>query len=554
MENDSITNITNDEESKIDIDDNLDKNLNMENNTSEKEIINENETNKESEPNKENDIKIINENEQNKEIELNRENEIEIINENDKETLKESDENRESELNKENEQKEIDKIQNESEIINENESETIKESEIIKENETIKESELVKEIKTEINNQDKKETMNENGEEKFISCFKEEWIESLKINYPKEMPGFFNSYLVYEIEYKLNDEIYKIKRRYNDFLLFRGALKKYLPCKFIPNVHKKQVFNNKDPFFICERVNSLETFLVYLLERREFFNCVPFWMFFDKDKKETEVGDDLNLISLPKISQIIKNYLNIYPETEELENVEMSCLKKVKKFKNKIGVNIEFYNQLSAMSNKVISQYEEIQKQEMINFYNLVIIPLNDQNENFANLQTLVEKISKINLEELIRNFQKEVENISLKFDAFKDIYNDFETCEKLFLEKKNKIIILNQKFADLRDKVHQLQNIENPTPSNIKEKDILETEIKNIEQDMKFKQISLNKVEKLLSIFTFILNEEEIPYIVNLKKNSFAKNLNVLAHQKLASLKEELDFWETFEKSTFLE
>ena len=378
-------------------------------------------------------------------------------------------------------------------------------------------------------------------EERFLSNFKDTWIELVKISYPKEKPGFFNSYMVYEIEFTINGETFKISRRFSDFVNLRQSLIKFVPCVFIKNVHKKKIFNNKNANFILERVNSLEVFINFILEKKEFFNTEPFWTFFDLEKKESEVSDDLKLILRPRISSILKNYLNIFPDYNEDDDIDKKKIRKIKKYKKKVEINVEFYQQLSDMAHKIVLQNGDIQKHDLENFYNSIIVPFGKDIENFKKLKEQCDKIHKINLQEFIINFQKEIERISLDFSAFLEIFDDYETCERLYKDKKNKIILLKQNLSDLQE----------PQDGDITDQVENQLEITKLEYDIKKSQVTLNKVEKLFEIFCKILYEFEIPFIKKRKKINYAKNLNILAHQKYNLFNEQLAFWEDLEKLT---
>lgn len=378
-------------------------------------------------------------------------------------------------------------------------------------------------------------------EERLLSNFKDNWIELIKLSYPKEKPGFFKSYMVYEIEFKIKDESFKIYRRFSDFENLRNTLKKFVPCVYIKNVHKKKIFNNKNANFILERVNSLETFLNFLLSKKELFNTEPFWIFFNPEKKESDVSDDLKIISRPRISSILENYINIYPEYEEDCEIKKNSLRKIKKFKQKVEINIEFYQQLSDMACKIVLQNGENEKNQLESFYNSIIIPFGKNIETFKKLKDQCDKIHKINLQEFIINFQKEIEKISLEFSAFLDLFDDFETCQKLFNDKKNKIILLKKNLSDIKE----------PENGDISDRVEKEIEIKKMEYEINKNQMTLNKIEKLFEIFIMILIEIEIPFIKRRKKINYAKNLNVLAHQKFNLFNEQIAFWEDLEKLT---
>ena len=71
--------------------------------------------------------------------------------------------------------------------------------------------------------------------------------------FPKQKSGFFKSYLVYEIVFKIDNNKKRVFRRFKDFSALRNILRKYLPCIYIYPAHKKQIHLTNDTEFTMER-------------------------------------------------------------------------------------------------------------------------------------------------------------------------------------------------------------------------------------------------------------------------------------------------------------
>ena len=376
-------------------------------------------------------------------------------------------------------------------------------------------------------NKDKiNEEISEKQNDNILEINNKKWINDCKIINSVIKKTFFQNYNVYEISFKIENINYLIKRKFSDFLSFREILRKMYPCIFLLPLNKKGFFVTKDNNFIRERIVILQNFLYYLIENKNIFDCEPFWLFFDSSKEDSDIGVELGILMEPNYIEKLDYYKNIFPIYFN-NSKNISSYYEINQFVVKINTNLEFYKRLRDISKSLMDQKELKKTKVLEDFFNNIIIPLSDEREIYKEFSKNVESVEGFNLREYFQSFKDKLEDLLFEIDAYKEIFNDFEKYNKLFLEKNNKKISHEKNLVALNNKeIVNLEKISNA-----------EMNLENIEKELGF-------LEQLIEIFYQIIKFREMNIIKKRKKLIVYKSINILAKQISNLMREKLVFW----------
>ena len=363
-------------------------------------------------------------------------------------------------------------------------------------------------------------------------------ITSLKIHYPETIGSTLTSYMRYKITFTMNGSNLSLYRRYSDFDMLYKVLRRCLPFHYIHPLPPKKTIN-KEQGLINNRVEELNSFLKFLLENFDLFDCDAFWKFFDVNIADTKVGSILSKVSSISWDFVNHKFEEVYKDFYENEEFDIEQAKKIHEFKEKIEVNVEFYHKFLSLIREYINKFiQSPLNQEKKVFFEMLVINYSNNDESFNKLQKNYQEILERNELEFWQFLERKVKMLEFELVCYLHIENDFS---KLF--EKNRKELTNKK--NLEKKIDSLEKNKSDMIGVFK-KVPKQEKLNEYNEKLSLSNQKLVLYKNLLIVSSKIILDKQINIIKERKKIRFKETLDIFAKQNIDLYDVKITFWKS--------
>jgi hypothetical protein len=364
-------------------------------------------------------------------------------------------------------------------------------------------------------------------------------IKFHQIDSPESHGNALNSYLRFKLTFEMEGNNFEVWRRYSDFDMLRKLLRKCVPFHYIHPLPPKKAISIKQTNVLNDRLEELNHFVKFLIDNHKIFDCDGFWKFFDANLCDTKIGSILAKVSNVSYDYTFIKFQQLYPEYLKSEEFDFSLAQKIREFKEKIEVNIEFYHKFLSLVREYINKMaNHPMNQEKKVFFEMLVINYSNRQESFEELQKNYKDILEKDELEYWKFLERKIKMLENELACFLQIETDFTELVETYLKEKTNKALLVKKIDTLEktgsEKVGLFKKVSK------------DDKMGEYQDKLKTSNERLDLYNKLLHITSSVIINREIPIIKKCKKIRFKETIDVFSRDKIDLYGTKINFWES--------
>lgn len=356
-------------------------------------------------------------------------------------------------------------------------------------------------------------------------------ITKVHVIYPRLVEKFLGSYMEYRITFLESGVFKEVIRRYSDVEDLRKNLRCLLPGVLIFPLHPKRFFGTNDNEFQIDRVQELNAFFNFLTASPEIFNQQVIRNFFDPNLNSINLSIVNSKVERPIIENLLIRYKNLYPESRDTQ-IDLEMRNELIRFKEKIDVNIEFYNRFKDISADLKSKTEKYRSnsaEDFDSFNEMLQITFSREEEKVEMMQEIFKSMKGNDDVEGYRFWENKLAMLSLELDTYNEVYKDLQSLEQLYDRRLSGLNSANQEIEKLNSQLDQPEHQERLT--------LLREEA--IVHDSKGKA-----AYAVMGLLIHKIVTKDIVYLKERKRERFNFIISSFARMKIDNLKNQIEYW----------
>ena len=364
----------------------------------------------------------------------------------------------------------------------------------------------------------------------------------IKVDNPREVKAgaFSKNYIAYEIVGADKNGPINALRRYREFDTLRQKLKENWPGIFIPSLPEKKATTNAD--ITAERQIFLDHFLKKCARLEYIFYSEEVQLFLRSTASSDELIKSINNISKKNCASIYETYKGLFPEFDDkvTKEKEEEVFNKIKSLKASLTEVVTMRNLLKGMRT-YRPAFKSLKTDLTLYIGQHVMAKTKEKEERDAKTER-ISKYTDLEKTEDIKTLLSNLKVLQFDLEYFFQISNDLSTVYKE----------IGHNTGIVNDAQSQIQSIK------VSDKDVVsEGLFKKVPKEMKLRELektletgkeNLEGARKLHDLIINLLDKQEVPLILYMKRMGLADGIMELAKRRYACLEKEREIIDMFE------